>query len=292
MSGFQEDQGAARQLNATMGKRILGLECPLRNGTGDICRECERVKAAWRAGDAENEKWARDHQAKESYFLSVQKRDGEFTVLKIGKKVAKALKSKLEKYKARHGKPFGFANPEHGEWCAIEKEGEHPNFEYTFELLGEPAEAVSVDQIKRLPSLGNLTEDYANGALDIDDISSIGSGDAYEFRMVPIPTDNGKATEMIYRYYHWRCSEAEILGGDVGSVVGTGGDTPEEFKEFMTVGDDEDNTPAANEKYTMDEPPGCFGHYDADDDDCASEDCDEVRDACKAKAKAKKKPKK
>src|SRR5210317_1103532 len=101
---FVEDERASRSLNSTMGKRILGIECPVRNNTGDVCRECERVKKAWRAGDAENEKWAREHQAKESYFLNIQNRDGEFTALKIGKKVAKSLKSKLEKYKKRHGK--------------------------------------------------------------------------------------------------------------------------------------------------------------------------------------------
>jgi hypothetical protein len=295
---FVEDERASRSLNSTMGKRVLGIECPVRNNTGDVCKECERVKLAWRAGDAENEKWAREHQAKESYFLNILKRDGEFTALKIGKKVAKSLKSKLEKYKKRHGKAFGFANLDEGEWVAISKEGDHPNFEYEFEMLGEKADSVAEKDVKGLPSLMNITEDFNEGVIDLADISSLSSGDSYEFRMVPIPTEEKKATEMIYRYYHWRCTEADIIGGSVESAVKTGEDTPEEFKEYMTVDDKVDDGDFVREveevkKYTLDDAPGCFGHFDKEDEDCFEVDCEDIRDDCAEKtAEKRKKPKK
>jgi hypothetical protein len=289
MTGFQEDTKAGRALGSTMGKRVLGIECPIRNNTGEVCNECARVKVWWRGG-GEDEKRARDHQAKESYFLNIQKRDGEFAVLKIGKKVAKSLKQKLERYKDRSGKLFGYANLEEGEWVAISKSGDHPNFEYEFEQLGEKAEAVSADTVKGLPSLANLTKDFNDGHIDIADISALKSGETYEFRMLPIPTGENMATEMVYRYYHWRCSEAEITGGEL--TVATG-DTPEEFKEYMPDADGDkgavDN--GENSAYTLDDPPGCFGHYDAADDDCKEADCEVIREACKLK-KESKKPKK
>lgn len=287
---FQEDTKASRALGSTMGKRVLGVECPIRNNSGEVCNECARVKVWWRGG-GEDEKRARDHQAKESYFLNIQKRDGEFAVLKIGKKVAKALKTKLERYKDRSGKAFGFANLEEGEWVSIAKSGDHPNFEYEFETLGEKAEAVSADSVKGLPSLGNLTKDFNDGAIDIVDISGLSSGDSYDFRMVPIPTGDGMATEMIFRYYHWRCSEAEITGGGPADIQAAG--TPEEFKEYMpNDGHGEDAGVPDGKGYTLEDPPGCFGHYDGDDDDCKEADCNDIRDACKMKKEESKKPKK
>lgn len=288
MTGFQEDTKAGRALGSTMGKRVLGIECPIRNNTGEVCNECARVKVWWRGG-GEDEKRARDHQAKESYFLNIQKRDGEFAVLKIGKKVAKSLKQKLERYKDRTGKLFGYANLEEGEWVAISKSGDHPNFEYEFEVVGEKAEAVAADVVKGLPALGNLTKDFTDGLIDIADISALKSGDSYEFRMLPIPTGENMATEMVYRYYHWRCSEAEITGGDL--TVATG-ETPEEFKEYMPEdGHGKEAVESGGSSYTLDDPPGCFGHYDANDDDCKEADCEVIREACKLK-KESKKPKK
>lgn len=290
---FQEDKAAARSLGSTMGKRVLGVECPLRNATGEVCRECERVKAAWRAGDSDNEKWARDHQAKESYFLNIINREGDAKVLKIGKKVAKSLKQKLERYKDRTGKVFGFANLEEGEWVAISKSGDHPNYEYDFEQLGEKAEPVEVDFVKGLPSLNNLTEDFNDGLIDIHDVSTLKSGDSFEFRMLPIPTGEKKATEMIFRYYHWRCSEAEITGGDVGTAVASGTETPEEFSEYMpSAGANGEEISGGSTAYTLEDPPGCFGHFVDGDDDCMEADCDAIRDACKMKKASAKKPKK
>jgi len=288
MTGFQEDTKAGRALGSTMGKRVLGIECPIRNNTGEVCNECARVKVWWRGG-GEDEKRARDHQAKESYFLNIQKRDGEFAVLKIGKKVAKSLKQKLERYKDRSGKLFGYANLEEGEWVAISKSGDHPNFEYEFEVVGEKAEAVTADVVKGLPSLDNITKDFTDGLIDIADISALKTGDSYEFRMLPIPTGENMATEMVYRYYHWRCSEAEITGGDL--TVATGA-TPEEFKEYMPEeGHGKEAVETGGSVYTLDDPPGCFGHYDANDDDCKEADCEVIREACKLK-KESKKPKK
>lgn len=285
---FQEDTKASRALGSTMGKRVLGVECPIRNNTGEICNECSRVKVWWRANNADDEKRARDHQAKESYFLNIQKRDGEFAVLKIGKKVAKSLKQKLERFKDRSGKAFGYANLEEGEWTAISKSGDHPNFEYEFEQLGEKAEPVTADAVKGLPSLGNLTADFNDGLIDIADISALKSGDTYDFRMLPIPTGDNKATEMIFRYYHWRCSEAELTGGD--TAVATG-DTPEEFKEYMPEDGHGEEDTGGGTTYTLDDPPGCFGHYDAEDDDCKEADCEVISAACQLK-KESKKPKK
>jgi hypothetical protein len=289
---FEEDKAAARALAATQGKRVLGIECPVRNGTGEVCKECERVKAGWRAGDAENEKWSRDHQAKESYFLNIIDRNGDAKALKIGKKVAKALKQKLERYKERTGKMFGFANLEEGEWVAISKTGDHPNFEYDFEMLGEKAEPVEVDLVKGMPSLNNLTADYTEGLIDIHDVSTLASGDSYEFRMLPIPTSDKKATEMIFRYYHWRCSEAEIISGDVGTSVATGTATPEEFTEYMTAATGDGAVQGVSSGYTLQDPPGCFGHFVEGDDDCMENDCDDIREACKMEKTASKKPKK
>lgn len=290
---FQEDTKASRALGSTMGKRVLGVECPIRNNTGEVCNECARVKAWWRSNSGDDEKRARDHQAKESYFLNIQKRDGEFAVLKIGKKVAKSLQQKLVRYKDRTGKAFGFANLEEGEWVAISKSGDHPNFEYEFEQLGEKADSVSADTVKGLPSLNNLSRDFNDGLIDIADISSLSSGDSMEFRMLPIPTGENMATEMIFRYYHWRCSEAEILGGESSENV-TGGATPSEFQEYMPDANGqavETADTGGSTTYTLDDPPGCFGHYDADDDDCKEADCDDIREACKMK-KDTKKPKK
>jgi len=290
MSGFQEDTKAGRALGSTMGKRILGVECPIRNNTGEVCNECVRVKAWWRGNNADDEKRARDHQAKESYFLNIQKRDGEFTALKIGKKVAKSLKQKLERHKDRTGKAFGFANLEEGEWVAISKSGDHPNFEYEFELLGEKAEPVSAETVKGMPSLNNITKDFTDGVIDLADISALKTGDAYEFRMLPIPTSEGMATEMIYRYYHWRCSEAEIEGGEIAVATG---ETPAEFNEYMPDAGDGgvESSGDGGTAYTLEDPPGCFGHYDANDDDCKEADCEVIREACKVK-KESKKPKK
>jgi len=105
---FQEDRAAQRGLESTIGRRVLGVECPVRNRTGEVCKECERVKRLWRQDTATSTEDARRRQAKDSYFINIQKRDGEFTSLKIGKKVAKSLKQKLERYKDRTGKSFGF----------------------------------------------------------------------------------------------------------------------------------------------------------------------------------------
>ena len=266
---FQEDTKASRALGSTMGKRVLGVECPIRNNTGEVCNECARVKVWWRGG-GEDEKRARDHQAKESYFLNIQKRDGEFAVLKIGKKVAKSLAQKLTRYKERTSKAFGFANLEEGEWVSIAKSGDHPNFEYDFEQLGEKADSVSADTVKGLPSLNNLTKDFNDGVIDIVDISGLSSGDSYEFRMLPIPTGDSMATEMVFRYYHWRCSEAEIIGGSPIDVKTA--ETPEEFKEYMPDAETTTNDTGGGTTYTLDDPPGCFGHFDGDDDDADDED--------------------
>ena len=284
MSGFKEDKRAARELEAATGKRVLGIECPLRNNTGDVCKECERVRKLWNANTADAEKEARDRQAKDSYFLNVMLRDESFTCLKIGKKVAKSLKNKVERYKEKTGAAFGYANIEDkGQWLAIHKSGEHPNFEYELEVLGEVAEPVEPSTVKGLPSLNNLTEDYNNGDLPLLDISSLSSGDSLEFRMVPVPTTDDKATEMVFRYFHWRCSQTDILGGaDINDAVETGDTPPREFSEYMTVGtteEEEEDVPASVEKYTMENKPECYSYYDGESD-CFDEDCDNIRDAC------------
>ena len=278
---FQQDEQATRALSGTIGKRVLGVECPVRNKTGDTCNECVRVKRWWREKTAESEKLARDHQSKESYFLNILNREGDFTVLKIGKKVAKSLMSKNERYKQRTGKAFGFANLEEGEWVAISKEGDHPNFEYEFETLSEQAEAIDTSAVKELPSLNNLTADFNDGLLNIHDIASLSSGDSFEFRMLPIPTNNGKAVEMVFRYYHWRCSEADILGGeDLSTAVPTGTAAPKEFQEYMGVDvGDEEEVEEEPTQFTMETAPECFGHFDGDDD-CLMTDCDLIREAC------------
>ncbi len=249
----------------------------------------------WRQDTATSTEDARRRQAKDSYFVNIQKRDGEFTALKLGKKVAKSLKQKLERYKDRTGKSFGFANLEEGEWLAIHKSGERPNFEYELEVLNEGAEPVTEEQVKAMHPLDNLTEDYLSGLLPLEDIASINPGDTYEFRMVPIPTGESKATEMVYRYYHWFCSEADILGGeDVDDVVKTGDEPPKEFQEYMDVGmanNGETEVETAKHQYTMDDKPECFGHFDGEED-CMDFDCDLIRDACSSKAKEMKKKKK
>lgn len=292
---FQEDRAAQRGLESTIGRRILGVECPVRNRTGEVCKECERVKRLWRQDTATSTEDARKRQAKDSYFINIQKRDGEFTTLKIGKKVAKSLKQKLERYKERTGKSFGFANLEEGEWLAINKSGERPNFEYELEVLNEQAEPVTEEQVKAMHSLDNLTEDFNEGLLPLEDIASINPGDSYEFRMVPIPTGENRATEMVYRYYHWFCNEADILGGeDVDDVVKTGAEPPKEFQEYMEV-----SMPDAGEaevemvkhQYTMEDKPECFGHFDGEED-CMDYDCDLIRDACMSKTKSMKRKKK
>jgi hypothetical protein len=66
---FQEDQRAKRELETSIGRRVLGVECPIRNKTGDTCKECERVKKLWRQNTATSEQEARDKQAKDSYFI-------------------------------------------------------------------------------------------------------------------------------------------------------------------------------------------------------------------------------
>jgi len=104
--------------------------------------------------------------------------------------------------------------------------------------------------------------------------------------MVPIPTTEGKATEMVYRYYHWRCSEADILGGeDVDAVVKTGDSPPREFSEFMGVNEasEEEDTPKEAEKYTLDNAPECMGYFD-NESDCFEADCDNIREACAKEA--------
>jgi hypothetical protein len=288
MTGFKEDARARRELEGTIGRRILGVECPTRNKTGDVCKECERVKKLWRENTATAEEDARKRQSKDSYFLNIQKRDGTFTALKIGKKVAKSLKTKLERYRDKTGKAFGYANLDEGEWLAISKSGEKPNFEYDLEVLGEKAEPVDIADVKAMASLNNLTEDYHSGVLDLEDIASINSGDSYEFRMLPIPTGEDRATEMVYRYYHWFCSEADILGGEeVGDVVKTGADTPKEFREFMEIGATDDVEIMKDEEkkhtYTADAPPECFGHWDGEED-CMEPDCDIIRKSCATEA--------
>ncbi len=295
MAGFVEDKQAKRELEGSIGRRILGVECPIRNKTGEVCKECERVKKLWRQNTATSEQEARDKQAKDSYFINIQMRDDTFAALKIGKKVAKSLKSKLERYKEKTGKAFGFANLEEGEWLAINKSGENKNFEYDLEILGEKADPVTEATVKGMHSLDNLTVDFNNGELNLEDIAAIASGDSFEFRMLPIPTGEGKATEMILRYYHWYCNEADILGGgEVDDVVGTGVAAPKDFQEFMDVGVTEDSEVMPDDdkhQYTMDDKPECFGHFDGDAD-CMESDCDVIREACTAKAKAGKKKKK
>jgi hypothetical protein len=107
--------------------------------------------------------------------------------------------------------------------------------------------------------------------------------------MVPVPTTDGKATEMVYRYYHWRCSEADILGGEeVGAVVETGDSPPQEFSEYMTVGpndavEEHADEPKTVEKYTMDNKPECYTYFDGDDS-CMEPDCDDIRTACAMEA--------
>jgi hypothetical protein len=284
---IQEDPKAKRATEQAVGKKILGTECPKRNRTGTICKECDRVEKLYRAGTADARDEAGSRKAKDSYFLNVQLRDGEFTALKIGKLVAKKLDAKLRKYKEKTGASFGFANIEDkGQWLSISKEGTHPNFEYDLEVLGEEAEPVDEAVVKGLPSLNNLTEDFNDGVLPLFDISSIPSGSSFEFRMVPIMTAEDRATEMVHRYYHWRCTEADILGGeDVDSVVETGDAPPKEFSEYMgiEVDDGESDAPATTEQYTMEEPPNCFGMFD-NDSDCLEPDCDKIRVACANKA--------
>lgn len=287
MSGFTEDPKAKRELENAVGKRVLAVECPVRNRTGDICRECERVRKLWKEGTADSENEARKRQAKDSYFLNVQLRNGDFTALKIGKKVAKSLKTKLERYKDKTGAAFGFANiDDAGQWLAINKSGESPNFEYELEVLGETADSVDAAKVKALPSLNNLTEDFNNGVLPLMDISALSSGDGLEFRMVPIPTTEGKATEMVYRYYHWMCNESDILGGaDVNEVVETGTSPPKDFSEYMTVNAQEEEEKEEQEvrRYTLETAPKCFGYFDATDD-CLEEDCSDIVEQCAAKA--------
>ena len=284
MSGFKEDARARRELESTIGRRVLGVECPVRNRKGDVCKECDRVRKLWRQNTTTAEDDARKRQAKDSYFLNIQKRDGTLIALKIGKKVAKALKTRTERHREKTGKSFGFANLEEGEWLAISKSGERPNFEYDLEVLGERAEPVEESAVRAMPTLNNLTDDFNNGVLDLEDIAAIQSGDTYEFRMLPIPTGEDSATEMVYRYYHWFCSDADILGGEeVEDVVKTGVDTPKEFREFMDVGAPEDVDVMKDDKekktYTADAPPECFGHFDGEED-CMEPDCNVIREAC------------
>ena len=294
MTGFVEDKQAKRNLEGSIGRRILGVECPIRNKTGDVCKECARVKKLWRQNTSTSEQEARDKQAKDSYFLNILMRDGSFTALKIGKKVAKSLKAKLEKYREKTGKVFGFANLEEGEWLSINKSGESPNFEYELEVLGEKADSVDEATVKAMHSLDNLTEDFNNGDLNLEDIAAMATGESFEFRMVPIPTGENRATEMIYRYFHWFCNEADILGGEeVDAVVDTGTETPKEFQEYMDVGVTDGEVMPDDDKYqyTMQDKPECFGYFDGDEE-CMKSDCDNIREECTAKAKQGRKKKK
>lgn len=288
MSGFTEDPKAQRDLENQVGKKVLGVECPKKNRTGDICKECDRVAKLWRANTADSDKEARARQAKDSYFLNVQLEDGEFTALKIGKKVANSLKKKSDRYKERHNAPFGFANIDgKGRWLEIHKSGEYPNFEYELEVLDEVAEPVDVGTVKALPPLNNITEDFNAGILPLKDISAIPTETHLKFRIVPIPTNEGQATEMVYRYYHWRCFEADILGGeDVDSIVETGTEIPREFSDYMgvdTATDEGDTAPTPVEKYTVDNTPDCFGYFD-NQGDCFDPDCEDIVTVCAEKA--------
>jgi hypothetical protein len=91
---------------------------------------------------------------------------------------------------------------------------------------------------------------------------------------------------MVYRYYHWRCSEADILGGeDVNAVVETGSDTPREFSEYMTVSAEDSNEEEDKpvERYTINTAPGCYGHFD-NESECFEEDCANIRTSCAEEA--------
>lgn len=283
---LQEDQKAKRATEQAVGKKVLGTECPKRNRTGTVCKECDRVERLYRSGTADDRELAGRKKAKDSYFLNVILRDGEKTALKIGKLLAKKLDIKLRKYKERTGASFGFANIEgDGKWLQASKTGDHPNYEYDLDVL-EDAEPVDEAVVKGMPSLNNLTEDFNDGVLPLLDVSSIGSGATLDFRMIPIMTSENKATEMVHRYYHWFCTEADIEGGeDVDAVVETGSAPPKEFSEYMGVetGGEEASTPEAIEKYTLDNPAKCFGMFD-NDTDCFEPDCDDIREACAKEA--------
>ena len=119
---LEVDEKETRKLSGEMGRRVLGVECPVYNKTGDICKECDRVKTLYRQDTAESRKEAGDRRAKQSFFLNVLFKDSdEPIVLKIGKKVAGKLFSSNEKYKARTGKVFGYGDPDEGEWVSISK---------------------------------------------------------------------------------------------------------------------------------------------------------------------------
>ena len=130
---------------------------------------------------------------------------------------------------------------------------------------------------------GQLRDELLN--IEIFDIATINSGEEKEFRPLPIPTPSGKYTApFVFIYYHWRCNEAEILGG--GNIEDAVPDAvPSEFREFMTVeeGGSSDAVVEGSTKYTMDSPAACFGNYDGDED-CRADDCDDIRAACAAEA--------
>jgi hypothetical protein len=281
---YEVDEGARRKVDSSFsGKRVLGIECPLRNNTGPVCKECDRARKLWRMGTESSQQEARDRFAKPTYFANVVLQDNNnHAVLKLGKKVSADILDELEETK---GPAFKFADPEEGRWVSISKKGTRPSFEYRFRLTDDVAPTVEKATVDNLNSLNNVTEDFNDGNIDLFDISSLESGGALSFRLLPSPTGTGKYKLLQVVHYHWRCNEADILGGEDPDEM----DKPvelkddSEFEEYMTV-DETEETDEVKAQYSLDEAESvaCFGNYDGDEM-CMAYDCDIIREPCAIK---------
>nr|NIU83580.1 hypothetical protein [Candidatus Thorarchaeota archaeon] len=269
---YEMDEGARRKVDSSFsGKRVLGIECPLRNNTGVVCKECDRARKLWRMGTESSQQEARDRFAKPTYFANVVLKDnGNHAILKLGKKVSADILDELEQTK---GPAFKFADPEEGRWVSINKKGTRPSFEYRFRLTDDVAPTIDKSEVDNLNNLNNVTFDFNEGNIDLFDISSLESGQSLIFRLLPTPTGSGKYKLLQVVHYHWRCNEADILGGEDPDDMEKPIELQDgsDFEEFMTV-DETEEEEEEEEDFLKNRPPSqfqpdeaesvaCFGNY-------------------------------
>lgn len=282
---YEMDERDTRELSGELDKkrRVFGVLCPKRNRTGDTCKECDRAELLWGRGDKDSQDIARGKFAKPSFFITAMLEDGTFTAMKLGKQVAKEILDEFDNYTG-----WGFADPDEGRWVRISKRGDYPNFEYRFNVLPDDAPAVEKEKMANLPYLNDIKNSYLEGKVDVLDIANhLQSGTSLKFRMLPTPKENGKFNKMTFQYYHWRCTEADILGGlEATDMYSQNGEElpDEDYSEFMGT---EDTPTGSNEfqettttKTEESDMPKCYGNFDADPDDCLTKECDEWREGC------------
>ncbi len=281
--------------NRVSQKSFSGVYCPRRNDN-KFCAVCRDVAALWNKHNetgletSEYSKKAKTYKAGASVFMNVIFPDNpsEVRILQCGIKMLQGITNGI--FYQDWGPVY---HPEKGMTIKVLKSVDSGFNTYT------PSPDISkgkraLEDSSVLDNLFDLsTIDALRETVEIFNISSIEKSIAFD--ILPGWDTSDPHNFWQTRYYHYNISEEAIKDGipstpHIQETEESDEDIPfnqppkQKMEDDVQFEGEEYETKKPEEKtkkYTLENPPGCFGQYfDKTDDDCNDASCDDIRTAC------------